>query len=192
MNLRNAAGGLSRFAHLAGIVRPKAKAEGGEPEDDDKEKREPEAEEKDEDERKEDARAEDGEDEEKDAEGDEKESEDEDEDEEKKDAKAFAAGRKAERARCAAIFASPEAGLNPAMAAELAFNTSLSAKRAIGVLKAGAVAPSRAGLGARMASTPPIKIGADQASDPPASKAAEAAQLASRTLAAARAAGLKL
>src|SRR5690349_13913913 len=82
MNLRNAAGGLSsRFAHLAGIVRPKAKAEGDEPEEDDKKKPDDEKDaraedDKDEDERKDDARAE-SEDEDKDAEGDEEKPEDE-------------------------------------------------------------------------------------------------------------------
>lgn len=47
----------------------------------------------------------------------------------------FRKGAAAERKRCAAIFASPAAGRNIPMAAELAFNTDMSAQRAIAVLK---------------------------------------------------------
>lgn len=192
MHLRTAAGGLSRFAHLAGIVRPKAKAEGDEPEDEERKKREPEAEdEKDEDEREDDARAEEDE-EEKDAERDEEGPEDE-EPKDKDGKQAFAAGRKAERARCAAIVAAASGPEQMPLAAHLAFETDMPVKAAVGALRVAAAAvPKRAGLADRMASVPPINVGADQASDPPASKTAEAAQLASRILAAARAAGLKL
>ena len=54
--------------------------------------------------------------------------EDDDNDEEK--------ARASERHRCAAIFATPYAAKNPALAAELAFNTRMSVKQARAVMKA--------------------------------------------------------
>ena len=59
---------------------------------------------------------------------------DSDKDDEKDDAKASARAR--ERGRCAAIFMSPSAAVNPAAAAELAFGTSLPRSKAIGILDA--------------------------------------------------------
>jgi len=49
-------------------------------------------------------------------------------------ASAYARGRAAERARCAAILGSPQAAGNVAAACELAFNTGLSATQAAAVL----------------------------------------------------------
>lgn len=57
-----------------------------------------------------------------------------DKEDEKDDAKASARAR--ERGRCAAIFQSPSAAVNPAAAAELAFGTSLPRSKAIGILDA--------------------------------------------------------
>ena len=51
-------------------------------------------------------------------------------------------GRQAERQRCAAIFGSPHAAKNIPQAAELAFNTTLSADAAIGILKTAGPAGS--------------------------------------------------
>ena len=47
----------------------------------------------------------------------------------------IAAARRRERARCAAIFATKAAGANPALAAHLAFNTTLTRSEAIRALK---------------------------------------------------------
>ena len=63
--------------------------------------------------------------------------EDDDEDDDKKEMSGTgprAAARRRERARCAAIFAHPAAGGNPALAASLAFETSLSRSAAIAVM----------------------------------------------------------
>lgn len=60
-----------------------------------------------------------------------------------------AKARKAERARCAQIFQSTAAAKNVGLAAELAFNTSLSASRAVAVLERGGAAATD--LGTRMA-----------------------------------------
>lgn len=59
---------------------------------------------------------------------------DSDKEDEKDDAKASARAR--ERGRCAAIFMSPSAAVNPAAAAELAFGTNLPRSKAIGILDA--------------------------------------------------------
>ena len=188
MNLRNAAGGLTRFAHLIG-QRP-LKAEGDKPEDEEKRKddaAEDDDEKKDDENKKDsDARADDGEDDDVDAE-----EGDDDEEPKKKDDDAKKA-RAAERARCAAIFAAPEAAGNVALAAQLAFETDMPSKQAIGILRAaGATAPRVRGLNDRMAGVKPIKVGSDDAYDPPANKAEEAKAQASRVLAAARSAGAK-
>lgn len=187
MTIRAAVGGLSRFAHLAGLSRPKA-AEGDKPEDEKDDDKEKDAKAAEDDEDDKDAKAA------EDDEGDDKKPADDEEDEKPKDKdgkKAFAAGFAAAQARAAAIFGHAAAAGNPALAAELAFNTDMPAAQAQSLLSVGGAAPARTGLASRMAGTKPIKIGADEASDPPASKNAEAAQLATRTLAAARAAGGK-
>ena len=182
MSNRIVAGGLSRFAHLAGLSRRASKAD--DQTDEEKKKEEEEA-----------AKAKAEEDEEEKKRKDEEEeaakAKANEEGEDEKEAKAFAAGASAERIRCSEIFASAAAGNNPAMAAELAFNTGLSADAAISILKTSPSSAARAGLAARMANTDPIRVGADQATEKPATKASEASQLASRTLASARAAGAK-
>lgn len=60
---------------------------------------------------------------------------------------AAARARARERGRCAAIFADPAAGRNPALAAHLAFETSLSRKAARAALAQG----GGGGLGQRLA-----------------------------------------
>lgn len=78
-----------------------------------------------------------------------------------KEKKAFAAGRKAgaeaERNRCASIFQSKEAAGREALAAELAFNTGMTAEAAAAVLKSS---PKASSLSSRMKTHDP-KIGAD-------------------------------
>lgn len=59
----------------------------------------------------------------------------EDDDEEMRGNSACAKARRRERARCAAIFASPAAANNPVLAANLAFQTSMSRKEALAVLE---------------------------------------------------------
>ncbi len=61
--------------------------------------------------------------------------EDDDNEEEMRGNSAAAGARRRERARCAAIFGSRQAGRNPQLAASLAFNTSLTRKEAIAVLE---------------------------------------------------------
>lgn len=192
MNLRNAAGAaVSRFAHLSGLASPKSKAEGDKPEDDkDDEKEKPATEDDKDDDAKAKAKDDDADpnddDDRKDQDGEEDDKEPKD-----KDAKAaYAAGFRDAQARAASIFGHAAAAGNPALAAELAFNTNVPAAQAVALLSVGGVSP-RSGLASRMASTKPISVGADHASDIPASKGAEASQQASRILAAARAAGGK-
>lgn len=145
--------GTASFAHLAGLARPSAVASAAlaaDENDDEKKEREDnereankkatghaetdderctrEAEEK---ERDEQAADDDG--------------ADDSDKEEMRGTSSVARARSRERARCAAIFMSRHAAGNPAMAAELAFNTSLSRDEAIAVL---AAAP--AGGGARV------------------------------------------
>lgn len=55
---------------------------------------------------------------------------------------AFANGRKAERARIAAIMGSPSADANPKLAAHLAFMTSMGKTAALAALEAGGDTPS--------------------------------------------------
>ena len=167
MNLRNAAGGLSRFAHLAGLraTRTTAGAPAAEEDQDEKDeaaKAKAEEDEKDmpdEDEGDKDARAEE----------DDKKPDDED------DAKAAAS---AERARCAAIFAAPEAAANLSLAAHLAFETDLTAKQAVGALRAGGMAaeqPRRSSLSERMERQPKANLGTGGNAGPDMSTAAGAA-----------------
>jgi hypothetical protein len=156
------------FAHLLGLPKA-AKAEDGD--DDKKKQRDDESDEdyakrmEDGDDKK-DAKAEDD-----DAEDDKKpDGDDEDDKKSKKAGKAeegdddesMQAARTSERARCAAIFASPSAGVRPDMAAHLAFNTSMSRKEAIAMLDAVAAGSTRpSGLAARMAGAKVPNIGAD-------------------------------
>lgn len=71
--------------------------------------------------------------------------------------------RASERERCAAIFATSYAAKNPALAAELAFNTRLSVKQARAVMKAAleGAAGKKGGLSARMRNAPQPGTGRD-------------------------------
>jgi hypothetical protein len=88
------------------------------------------------------------------------------------------AARQTERARCAAIFASPAAATRPDMAAHLAFNTGMSSKAAVemlGAIAAGGAAPR--GLASRMASTSIPNVGASAPAGKQATGAAGAASM---------------
>ncbi|WP_232476149.1 hypothetical protein [Flavisphingomonas formosensis] len=69
---------------------------------------------------------------------DDSEPEDDDDKEEMNGRSAKAAARRRERARCAAIFAHPSAARNVALAASLAFETTMTRKEAIAVLRSQA------------------------------------------------------
>ncbi|MFZ2872762.1 hypothetical protein [Zavarzinia sp.] len=128
----------SRFAHLMGIGRRKAEDQTTDPE---KDKPDPEQ-----------AEGEDLEDEEAPPEDDPEKDPADDEtgdDEEMAGEGASARARQRERSRCAAIFADPAAGKNPALAAHLAFGTTLNRKAALKSLRLGA---QGGGLGQRLAS----------------------------------------
>jgi hypothetical protein len=78
-------------------------------------------------------------------------------DEDKGKKAARRAGRKAALRRCAAIFGSPAAAKAPDIAAELAFGSDLSARKAISMLeKAVARIPPRSTLAERMKTVAPI------------------------------------
>ena len=88
---------------------------------------------------------------------------DEDKDDEKTKAvraSGHSAGRSAERERCAAIFASPAAAGNIALAAELAFNTEMPAAQVAAVLGKAAVHAVAPGNPSRAARNPNVGIGA--------------------------------
>lgn len=79
---------------------------------------------------------------------------DADDDEEEMRGKSHAArARRRERARCAAIFLSPIAAKNPALAANLAFATALPRKEALTVLE-NTPAPAASSIAARAAANP--------------------------------------
>jgi hypothetical protein len=86
--------------------------------------------------------------------------EDDDSDEEMRGKSASAAARRRERARCAAIFGSKAAAKNPALAANLAFNTSMTRKEALVVLESSP-APASAAYGDRAARNPGIGAGGE-------------------------------
>jgi hypothetical protein len=92
------------------------------------------------------------------------------------------AARAKERARCAAIFGSKASGTRPDVAAHLAFNTSMSAKAAIGMLDAfaaGSTAPAaQQSLASRMAKVPNQNVGASSAAAPNGPQGAAAMILA--------------
>jgi hypothetical protein len=80
------------------------------------------------------------------------------------------AGAKAERTRCGAIFGAKAAGLNPTLAASLAFESDLPVKQALAILSAGtagmaaaasAQPPAKPGLAARMQGEKPINLSVD-------------------------------
>lgn len=77
--------------------------------------------------------------------------EDEPVSEDDKDQGEFARGRRAERKRMSAILGSSHAEANPSLAAHLAFSTGMSAKSAIGTLKASGTSGSgKPSLSSRM------------------------------------------
>lgn len=82
----------------------------------------------------------------------------EDDEDEMRGKSAAASARRRERARCAAIFSSKAAGKNPALAANLAFNTSMTRKEALTVLESTPAATSA--YGDRSARNPGIAAGA--------------------------------
>ncbi|HAT1683157.1 TPA: hypothetical protein I8Y21_003881 [Klebsiella oxytoca] len=93
-------------------------------------------------------------------------SEEDDGDQDDKESPAVKKGRRAERARCATIFACREASYRPDMAAHLAFNTSMSAKEAVSLMKTmGARGGNGRGggesLASRMAGEPDHRAGQD-------------------------------
>jgi len=95
------------------------------------------------------------------AEDEDDEGDDEDDREEMKDKHEARAPRLRERARCAAIFADSAAAANPALAAQLAFGTSLPRSEAVSVLRAGGSAPRTLGLAGRMATAAIPNLGVD-------------------------------
>lgn len=152
--LRNKVANALSFAHLSGFA-GKPRAEGDDPEDKDKKDNATGDDPKDEDKEKgakagdDDRKQRDGESDDDyakrmkalDEEEDDKDKKDEakaddDSDEEMRGNSTAAAARKRERARCAAIFGSKAAGKNPVLAANLAFNTSMTRKEALAVLEA--------------------------------------------------------
>ncbi|MDQ9306028.1 hypothetical protein KJE01_21885 [Escherichia marmotae] len=88
---------------------------------------------------------------------------DNDDDENAEDDNDEEKSRASERHRCAAIFATPYAAKNPALAAELAFNTRMSVKQARAVMKAAVAggAGQKGGLTARMQYAPQPGTGRD-------------------------------
>ena len=112
--------------------------------------------------------------------GDDDEDEDEgDDDGDREEASAASpayAARRRERARCAAIFADPAAALNPALAAQLAFGTSLPRSEAVAVLRAGGIpaASGRRGLADRMQAAGIPAVGPDGAPQPGGKRTPEA------------------
>lgn len=181
------AGGVARFAHLLGVT-PRAE----EPKDEDPDAPVQGEDESDEDfakrcdeyEKEKKAKGKkDGASEGDDPEGDDADAEGEDDSEEAK------AARKAERARCAAIFGTKAAAARPDMAAHLAFETSMKASAAIKML--GAIAaghPKGASLASRMSSVDQPRVSSDLPRDaqPQASTAAATAKAISAAAARAR------
>ncbi|MGX9963159.1 hypothetical protein ACVFYP_07535 [Roseomonas sp. F4] len=144
------------FAHLIGADAVTASGKPAEEEDDDKDedRRDASAAEDDDDEKDRAAEDDDGVDDKdraaEDEEDDEKAEDDEEEDKPKGSASARQSARaatKAERARCRAIFTSKHAAGRVAAACSLAFDTGMSAKAAIGVLKSLPREGSAAGAG---------------------------------------------
>lgn len=149
MTLKKLASALS-FAHLTGFAKSespeddkKAKGEGDDPKDQDHEDGNVKKGKKAEDEKDkpgaENGEPDEGDEKDKKAKGakaeDDEDAEEDDKDEEMRGKSAAASARRRERARCAAIFASKSAGKNPALAANLAFNTSMTRKEALVVLE---------------------------------------------------------
>lgn len=159
------------FAHLAALTPGAAKAEGDDKNPEDKGKTASEDDKDDDDDTKP---------KETKAEGDDKEKKGEEYAKAQR-AEGVSEGRAAERERCAAIFASPAAARNVQLAAELAFNSDMSAEAAIAAL--GKAAPARAEPAGRSARNPSLGAGAPAQESP-------AAAIASSWDAAAKRAGV--
>lgn len=86
------------------------------------------------------------------------------------------AARARERARCAAIFGDKAAGLNPALAASIAFGTALPRSQALNVLRNGAAAaqPREPGLSDRMAGMEHLRTSGAAAPKPGGRQAVDA------------------
>ncbi|WP_029686160.1 hypothetical protein [Tatumella saanichensis] len=84
-----------------------------------------------------------------------------------KDPPAVKKGRQAERRRCARIFSSRFAAVDPALAAAIAFDTGMSSAQAITVMSSSRAAnqatptPTRVTLDERMANVQKIRLGQD-------------------------------
>lgn len=91
--------------------------------------------------------------------GESEDADDDDPDEEMRGKGSAARARRRERARCAAIFASPHAARNPQMAAQLAFNTTMPRSEAIAVLSA---ASSSTAVSGRQERNPQLGPGGDR------------------------------
>jgi len=165
------------FAHLTGVAGKRAEEDDKdrreEAEDDDPDKKEQDREDntgkkgkraEDDDNDKDKAEGDDPDDDEKDsAKADDQDAED-DEEEEMRGKSAAASARRRERARCAAIFGSKAAGRNPVLAANLAFNTSMTRKEALAVLESTPASMATAEFaGGRAARNPGIGSGAPSA-----------------------------
>lgn len=85
----------------------------------------------------------------------------EDDEDEMRGKSASARARRRERARCAAIFASKAAARNPEMAANLAFNTSLTRKEALALLRSAPAQGADNGSRTRAARNPNLGAGGD-------------------------------
>lgn len=97
-------------------------------------------------------------------------------------ARGVAGGRKAERARCRAIFANKTAGVRPDVAATLAFSTRMSVKEATEVLASTATVAPAGNLRDAMAAAHTPRIGGG--GDGPAPDAGSAKALAAQIIAA--------
>lgn len=169
MSLQKAVANALSFAHLAGIGRKPARAAAAE-----------------EDTKDDDAKAEGGDDEDKpkDDDKDDKakgtkasgkavnEDDDDKDDDEDREEKAQAAvkeakaagyrqGYEAAQTRAATVFASPASANNIKLAAELVFNSTMSAEQIVGALGVAAQGQRRGGLGDRMASVEMPVVGAE-------------------------------
>ncbi len=102
--------------------------------------------------------------EDEDADGDDSDKDKDDDEEEMRGKSAVARARRRERARCAAIFASKAAGRNPVLAASLAFNTALTRKQALVVLRD---TPAPAANGDRSNRNPSLGAGGEQSANSP-------------------------
>ena len=190
MSKRNTLAGVARFAHLLGMTPraeepkdedPDAPVQGEDESDEDFAKR---CDEYEKDKKAKGAKQDGGDGD--DASGDDADAEDDDESEEAK------AARKAERARCAAIFGTKAAASRPDMAAHLAFETGMKASAAIKML--GAIAagqPKGASLASRMATVKQPIVGSEVPRDSAPQSSAAAATAKAIVAAAARARGEK-